>query len=139
MSLKLKYFTVKEAEKLIPTIQRVMDAALDTKVMIERKVEEWRKLHKSISEAEDAVFRGQVDFFATQLEKQLDQITQLGCVPKDLENGLVDFPARINSREAYLCWRLGEKKITYWHGLTEGFKGRKPIKKKKGEERRGKE
>jgi hypothetical protein len=129
MALKLKYFTVKEAEALIPTIQGVMDAALETKFQIEKKVDDWRKVHKSINEVEDAVFRGQVDFLAAHLEKQLEQITELGCLPKDLDQGLVDFPARIDSKEAYLCWRMGEKKITHWHGLTEGFGGRKPIRK----------
>ena len=129
MSLKLKYFTLEEAESLIPTLQRVMDAAQETKVQIEKKVDDWRKVHKKISPVDDAVFRGQVDFLAAHLEKQLEEITQLGCVPKDLDQGLIDFPARIDSREAYYCWRTGETRIDHWHGLTEGFQGRKRIKR----------
>jgi hypothetical protein len=129
MSLKLKYFTVEEAESLIPKITEVLVAALETKAQIERKVDSWRKVHKSVGEAEEAVLRGQVDFLASHLETQLGQITELGCVPKDLDMGLVDFPARIDSKEAFLCWKMGETKIKYWHGLTEGFPGRRPLKR----------
>lgn len=127
MSLKLKYFTVEEAQSLIPKITGVLTAALETKQQIERKVDNWRKVHKSIDDAHEAVLRGQVDFLASHLEKQLGEITDLGCIPKDLDLGLVDFPARVDSKEAFLCWRMGEKKINFWHGLTEGFQGRKPL------------
>lgn len=129
MSIKLKYFTVDEAQALIPKITDVLNAALETKLQIERKVDNWRKTHKSINEAEEAVLRGQVDFLASHLEEQLGGITEMGCIPKDLDLGLVDFPARIDSKEVYLCWRMGESKISFWHALTEGFQGRQPLKR----------
>jgi hypothetical protein len=68
-----------------------------------------------------------VDFLASRLEEQLEQITALGCIPKDLELGLVDFPARADEREIYLCWKMGETKVEFCHGLTDGFGGRKRI------------
>jgi hypothetical protein len=138
MSLKMKYFTVEEAEGLLPQISEILRAALDTKIRIELKVEEWRKARGTATEVEEAVFRGQVDFLAARLEDQLASVTELGAIPKDLESGLVDFPARVNDREGYLCWKLNEPRITNWHGLTEGFGGRKPLKTvaKKNEEKR---
>lgn len=129
MTLKLKYFTVEEAESLIPKINEIIQAASSTRIQIEAKVDHWRKIQKTIGEVEEAVIRGQIDFLATHLEKQLGEITALGCIPKNLDDGLVDFPARVESKEAFLCWRIGETSITHWHGLTEGFKGRKPLKK----------
>jgi hypothetical protein len=54
-------------------------------------------------------------------------IHALGAVVKDPDAGLVDFPARVQGEEAFLCWRLGEDEIAYWHGLEEGFAGRKPL------------
>jgi hypothetical protein len=54
-------------------------------------------------------------------------IHELGAVVKDPASGLVDFPARVEGAEAFLCWRLGEDEIAYWHGLDEGFAGRKPL------------
>jgi hypothetical protein len=55
------------------------------------------------------------------------EITALGGVPKDLETGLVDFPHRRQGQVVNLCWKHGEKEIRYWHGLDEGFAGRKPL------------
>lgn len=54
-------------------------------------------------------------------------IHELGAVVKDLDTGLVDFPARHEGEELYLCWQLGEDEVAYWHGVEEGFAGRKPL------------
>lgn len=129
VSRTLKYFTVEEAESLIPAITDAIKAAQETKTRIEKKVDDWRKVHKSVTEAEEAVLRGQVDFLASNLESQLGKISELGCVPKDLDLGLIDFPARIDKREGFLCWKLGEVKIEFWHNLTDGFSGRQPLTK----------
>jgi hypothetical protein len=57
----------------------------------------------------------------------LDRIQSTGCIVKDLDVGLLDFPARMNGEEIYLCWRLGEDRIRFYHRQDEGFAGRKPI------------
>ncbi len=62
-----------------------------------------------------------------QSSRQLEQIHATGCVVKDIEVGLLDFPARINGEAVYLCWRLGEDRIRFYHNQDEGFSGRKPI------------
>lgn len=54
-------------------------------------------------------------------------IHALGALVKDPDTGLVDFPTRIGDEDAFLCWQLGEDEIAYWHGLEEGFAGRKPL------------
>jgi hypothetical protein len=55
------------------------------------------------------------------------RIETWGCVIKDLDQGLVDFPSIRAEETVFLCWRLGEASIRYWHGLGEGFAGRKPL------------
>ena len=55
------------------------------------------------------------------------RIHEAGGLVKDLDVGLVDFPARRDGMEVLLCWRLGEDEVGYWHGLDEGFSGRKPL------------
>jgi hypothetical protein len=62
-----------------------------------------------------------------QIKDALDKIQATGCVVKDLDTGLVDFPTIINDEEVFLCWRLGEDRIRFWHRQDEGFAGRKPI------------
>ena len=64
---------------------------------------------------------------AASLRQAAEEIESYGCQLKDLEIGLVDFPCRIRGREMYLCWKLGERSIQFWHLPEEGFAGRKPI------------
>ena len=62
-----------------------------------------------------------------EIQTTLGEILETGGIPKDLDLGLVDFPARLHEREVNLCWRLGEKRIRFWHGLDEGYAARKPL------------
>ena len=55
------------------------------------------------------------------------RIHEVGALVKDLDVGLVDFPATRDGEEILLCWRLGEAEVGFWHGLDEGFSGRKPL------------
>ena len=57
----------------------------------------------------------------------VEELQALGVLVKDLDRGLVDFPALRDGEEVLLCWRVGEREIAYWHGLEEGFAGRKPL------------
>lgn len=125
--MKLRYFSIQEAEALLPAISDLFRHAQETKRTIERKIDEWRRTHKSMDLADEAVMRGQVDYLANRLEEDLNKIADMGCVPKDLDMGLVDFPARIDGKEVYLCWKSGEVAVSHWHGLTDGFAGRKKL------------
>jgi hypothetical protein len=71
--------------------------------------------------------RRQHNQLVAQIKDALEKIQATGCVVKDLDTGLVDFPTIINDEEVYLCWRLGEDRIRFWHRQDEGFSGRKPI------------
>ena len=64
---------------------------------------------------------------AESLKSSLDRILETGCVIKDLDVGLLDFPSIIDNEEVYLCWKLGEDRIRFYHRQDEGFDGRKPI------------
>jgi hypothetical protein len=55
------------------------------------------------------------------------KIEEMGCEVKGIHEGLIDFPSLREGREVYLCWRMPEKKILFWHDLNAGFSGRKPI------------
>ena len=74
-----------------------------------------------------AKLRFEHDHLAESLKSALDRILETGCVIKDLDVGLLDFPALIDNEHVYLCWKLGEQGISFWHGTQEGFAGRKPI------------
>jgi hypothetical protein len=57
----------------------------------------------------------------------VEKLEEAGVVVKDLDIGLVDFPTLYRGEEVYLCWRMDEPDIDYWHGVHEGFAGRKEI------------
>jgi hypothetical protein len=64
-----------------------------------------------------------------RLKEILEQISETGCLVKDLDTGLLDFPCMYRGEEVYLCWKLGEEGISWWHRIEDGFQGRQPIDK----------
>jgi hypothetical protein len=74
-----------------------------------------------------AAVRLQHDQLAETFNSALTQIIETGCVIKDLDVGLLDFPAIIDNQDVYLCWKLGEDRIRFYHRQDEGFSGRKPL------------
>ena len=74
-----------------------------------------------------AAVRAQHHQLAESLKSALDRILETGCIIKDLDVGLLDFPAIIDNQDVYLCWKLGEDRIRFYHRQDEGFSGRKPI------------
>jgi hypothetical protein len=74
-----------------------------------------------------ATLRMEHQQLAQTMKAALNRILESGCLIKDLEVGLLDFPSRINNEEVYLCWRLGEDRIRFYHRQDEGFAGRKPL------------
>ena len=71
--------------------------------------------------------RARRDTSSTALKAALEGIVELGAQVKDLDIGLIDFLTLFDDREVYLCWKLGETGIRYWHSTEDGFRGRKPI------------
>jgi hypothetical protein len=69
----------------------------------------------------------EVEEHATALARSVQELSALGVHVKDLERGLVDFPALREGEEVLLCWQLGEDEVAYWHGLDDGFAGRQPL------------
>ncbi len=130
-----KYFKVHEAEELLPMIGVYLKEAREQKQMVDGLNEEL-----SHAAARIMVLGGSIpphnelsrkkterDDFAAQVQDTVSKILETGCLVKDLDEGLVDFPTLLNGEEVYLCWKLGEKHIGYWHGIQEGFAGRKPL------------
>ena len=64
---------------------------------------------------------------AAALSRCLERIQEFGVQVKDLERGLLDFPARRGDEEVLLCWHVGEEAIEWWHGAEDGFAGRRPL------------
>jgi len=130
-----RYFDRDEAEELLPMIATALVVAREHKQEMDRLDRDlsqaaakimmlggWLPPHRAL--AEKRLLREQAKEKVTQA---VNEIHETGCVVKDLDEGLVDFPSLRDGQEVYLCWKLGEEHIGYWHGLTEGFAGRKPL------------
>jgi hypothetical protein len=76
---------------------------------------------------EQVAVRHDVDRVARQINAYLDELSAVGCVFKGFDDGLVDFFSRLDGRDIFLCWRLGEEEITHWHELDAGFAGRQEL------------
>ena len=130
-----KYFSRQEAEELLPVVGGCLGEALEHKKKIEERDEVLSRaaarimaLGGSIPALEElSVKRTEREGFVAELQKAVTQIQEMGCVVKDLDMGLVDFPSLRDGEEVYLCWKFGEKSIRFYHGIDEGFAGRKPL------------
>ncbi len=130
-----KIFTLQEAERMVPTVKEWLQRAIESKSEVET-VE--RKL-QGISERINLLGGSEINPAAVlELKRARDEalrtlrnvvgkIEASGCLVKDLDSGLIDFPALLGNEEVYLCWKLGEDSIRYWHRVEEGFAARKPV------------
>lgn len=130
-----KYFNRREAEDLLPLVRECMARARSGKEEIDSLDQEMARAVARIMvlggtippTAEIFDLRSRREAVASQVQCEIQRIEQAGGVVKDLDEGLVDFPSLREGEEVYLCWKLGEERIGYWHGLQEGFAGRKPL------------
>jgi hypothetical protein len=129
----VRRFSLEEAEALIPELEAIFEGIAELAARAELKARSLRELEDADrpDQAAIAIERSQLQLMAQGLNDRLQSIVELGALPKGVEPALVDFPSVIEGREAYLCWRLGEKRITHWHGTDEGFSGRRPLPKRK--------
>lgn len=130
-----KYFSLTEAERLRVKLEPVLIEAMETRRKMADVEAELRANAERIQRSgglmvsyDDAVkTRREHTRLEEAVRAALERIQETGCIVKDLDVGLLDFPARINDEEVYLCWRLGEGRIRFYHRQDEGFSGRKPI------------
>lgn len=130
-----KVFTLTEAERTRREIEPVLIEAIELRRKLAPLEEELGALGTRIQWAGGMVvayenaarLRAQHDRLTRSLSAAVERIQATGCLVKDLDVGLLDFPSVINNEEVYLCWRLGEERIRFWHRMDEGFAGRKPI------------
>ena len=126
-SKRHKIFTLEEAGRALPLVRRIVGDLVEQYRLLQR-LEKERKLvgqlgHPEEKRATDA--RGHAA--AARLAELIDEVTSIGCDIKDLEKGLVDFPAMHEGRRIELCWMLGEERVEWWHETTSGFAGRRRV------------
>ena len=135
--MKIKTFTVDEANRAIPQIK---DSFNDIFVMRKHAIflrneirwisEFWGKDLQDRDNADYDRYRQmeeEIDRMQSRVSGKIEKIESLGCIIKDVETGLVDFYSLVNGDLAFLCWKYDEKEITHWHEIETGFGGRRPL------------
>lgn len=131
-----RYFTLEQAEAQLPRLRQILPA-------LQAKVHELRAAQRELASAGSAAQTNSptvngygrrlhealshVEALAMEIRRLLHELDEIGCELKDVETGLVDFRTVREGREVYLCWRLGEETIGFWHELDAGFAGRQPL------------
>jgi hypothetical protein len=116
----IKYFTPDEANKTLPLVKKIVKDILDYSFELKTISDSLAGEIEDSREAQNRI--SSIKGFMAELE-------EIGCAYKDwnFSIGLVDFPSIIDDEEVYLCWKSDEEKIIYYHGINEGFRGRKLI------------
>lgn len=120
----IKHFTPREAKKTLPLVKKIVKDILDSGYQI-------RSIAESMG-GEDPQNNPEVRKLVSNVNYFMNELEEIGCYYKDwnFSIGIVDFPSIINDREVFLCWRSDEEDILYYHGIEDGYMGRKPIPNK---------
>src|SRR5690606_1342889 len=130
-----KYFTVDEANALLPILERQLCDLQELYRGAREKYTEIRKL-QAVGYKEDGTLIMDYDYrqakkafdeMVDRMNALIEDINRPGCLLKEIETGLVDFPSIIQGKEVLLCWRLGEPMVTHFHSFEEGYTGRRPL------------
>jgi hypothetical protein len=121
-----RHYSVDEANALLPRVKPVLRKLRDAKDMLTDE-----DAHELLSEAAPTNGGGesgrQVGEAFLEVRRLLGALQEAGIVVRDIDRGLVDFPAVLDGEEVYLCWELGEDGVEYWHDLESGYRGRQPL------------
>ena len=123
-----KIFTVEEANRTLPLVSRIVEDLVRDHKKWEDKVREFELATVGSSpEHPDAIadlLQIEAQRLAKDIEGYIAELNDLGVICKGMDTGLVDFRGRIDGRNVFYCWKLGESAVQYWHEVAAGFAGR---------------
>ena len=130
-----RYFTLQQAEKLLPEVESALREAILLKEELQQAEQQLQAFTERVMmlggmDLDRGAFleqRAKREANALRLKELIEKIQEFGCLVKDLDTGLIDFPTMFHGKEVYLCWKLGEAGIAYWHQVEDGFRGRQLI------------
>jgi hypothetical protein len=130
-----RYFTPEEANELLAEVRPAAEELVERRHALMVVTGRRARLVSRIAgnggdfdPQEPRELQEELERVAEAVGEAVERLERLGVLVKDADRGLVDFPAlRADGEEVLLCWEVGEDEVAYWHGLEEGFAGRKPL------------
>lgn len=127
MSEPQRYFTLDQAKAALDIIRPLVAEIMEIRQSIlDREPEIWPVVAKAAGNGGSKAASQLTQEFG-RLDQAIGAILATGALLKDINLGLVDFPALQGGREIYLCWKYGEETISFWHEIDAGFSGRQPL------------
>jgi len=131
----MKTFTLEEAQSLLPVLESLLKRAVEGKESAQEAeavlADLARRIYLSggmmVDLGKVARQRAEIEGHLERVRESIAEIDSIGVQVKDLEQGLLDFPCRLDDQIVLLCWRIGESAIEHWHTVESGFQGRQPI------------
>jgi hypothetical protein len=122
-----RYFEVEQAQLMLEIIRPLMRELLEVRqAILVKEPQVWPVLQKAAGNG-GSKEAGRVEREFERLDRLVREIRATGVVLKDVNSGLVDFLARRDGRDVYLCWQYGEPRLMYWHEVEAGYSGRQPL------------
>lgn len=122
-----KYFTVEEANRTLPLVRRIVEDIVSAHRTLAERVEAYRGLPEEGDAGERQALEVEIEGGREAIDRYVAEIHELGALFKGVEEGLVDYYAMLEERPIFLCWKLGEERIEWWHELDAGYAGRQRL------------
>jgi hypothetical protein len=126
-----RFYSIDQADARLHDLSPLLDKLRtdrDEVATARDELERFRSTNGNADHAEELKAREErIRVLVYRMERYVSQLVAWDITLRDIETGLVDFPALVNGRQVCLCWRLGEAKIGFWHELDAGFAGRQPL------------
>ena len=133
-SPKKKLFTVGQANATLPLVRRIVRDITELAQELRARQDSLARLRQSKGQVVDKAHAEEIQHVVQSYEQEqlrlaeyLKELQKLGVELKDFFLGLVDFPCQMDNRLVYLCWRLGEPEVTFWHEIDAGYAGRQKL------------
>ena len=128
----LRYFTLAEANRTLPLVKRIVadiaaiyprwgDLVAQYELAAAGAKPDWGESPEQLR------LKNDIDTVARDISGFIAELEEIGCVFKGVDQGLVDFRGKLDGKDIFWCWKLGEDKIEHWHDVTAGYAGRRPV------------
>ena len=133
----MKFFSINEADDEVPRIRQILHELHGCKTRLEAEnvmltPDEFEQLFeepssKVLQESLEEELDGEMLLVLKEFASHIKQLEDMGCIVRDFDKGIIDFPCKFQGKEVFLCWKLGEERIRHWHEWDSDFHGRKKI------------
>lgn len=128
----MRYFSVKEANSILPQIKVLVEEIVEKREEIYKNISIYEELKEvenlnKIDQLELLYAKSMVKLLDDEIKELVETIQNFGVLVKSIDPVILDFPAKNEDEDIFLCWKEDEEEILFWHGIYEGFNGRKPV------------